>query len=176
MKILITGPQGSGKTTQAEILAKHLNLPFVGAGDLLREFAKGRSEESVKVRQDLAAGRFVDDNVLAKLMSQNLAQSRFQNGFVADGYPRSFSQLKVFDPKFDQVFYLEISDEEAEERLLRRGREDDTAEVIKERWRWYHRETDPILDYYQKLGILVVIDAGRSIEEVTREIEAKLGS
>lgn len=174
MKILITGPQGSGKTTQAEILAKKLNLPFIGAGELLRQFVENGGEGSASVKADLEDGELVDNNIIAQLMKSELSKEDCQKGFVIDGYPRAFSQLQLFAPEYDQVFYLKLSDEEAKKRLLLRGREDDNPEAIEERLKWYHEETRPVLEYYQQNGKLTTVDGDRSVKEVAAEIEGKL--
>jgi len=173
-KIMITGPQGSGKTTQAKKIAKKIDVYFVGAGDLLRQFAKESSGMAAKVKNDLESGRLVDNEIIGNLLRKTLSQPEYRKGFVADGYPRSLSQLEVYNPDYDRVVYLKVSDEEAERRLLDRSREDDTSEAIKERLSWYHKETAPLLEYYQKQKKLVTIDGERSIEEVAADIEDKL--
>lgn len=171
---MITGPQGSGKTTQAEILAKKLNLPFVGAGELLREYVEEGGKKSEEVREDLEEGHLVDDKVVASLVKDEISKEVYKEGFVADGYPRALHQLEVFSPDYDKVIYLKLSDEEAQKRLLSRGREDDTPEAIKERLSWHHEETRPLLDHYREKDCLITVNGEKSIEEVANEIEDKL--
>lgn len=175
MRIMVTGPQGSGKTTQAKILAEKLNLNFIGAGDLLREFSENESQESKEVKEKLENGQLVDDKVLAGLVEKESSGAEFKEGFVADGYPRSVSQLQIFNPQYDKVFYLKVSDKEAENRLVKRGRGDDLPELIKRRLKWYHEKTTPILNYYQDLGKLIIIDGEKDIEEVAKDIEKNVG-
>lgn len=173
-RILITGPQGSGKTTQAEIIAQKLGVAFIGAGDLLRDFAKRSNSEAKDVSKDLLQGQLVDDQVIGKLMSEQINSAEAKKGFVVDGYPRSLSQLNTYDPEYNKVIYLKISDEEAEKRLLARGREDDTLEKIRTRLSWYHEETEPILNSYRNLNILSIVNGEQPIEKVTEEIESCL--
>lgn len=174
MRIMITGAQGSGKTTQAELLSKKLGLPMVGTGTLLREFAAGDSKESLMTREALRLGQLVDDRIVCSLVEKKLNQKECRDGFVVDGYPRSPSQLKHYSPYYNQVFYIDISDEEAVNRLLKRGREDDTYQAIKERLEWYHQETKPVVDYYEKLRKLVKINGELSLNQVAEQIWDKL--
>lgn len=174
MKIVIIGPQGSGKTTQAEILAKKLNLCVIEVGTLLRKMAEGKGKKSEEIRKELNAGDLIDDRLVARLFQEEVQRANCQRGFVTDGYPRTLDQHNFFDPGFDVAFYLKLSDEEAVKRLLKRGREDDTPHSIKERLDWYHKETTPLLDYYRQQGILAIIDGDRSIEDVASQILKKL--
>src|SRR5437763_1065812 len=112
MRILITGPVGSGKTVQGEILSKELNIPLIDTGSILRELAEGDSKESEVVRKVLEQGGLVPDEIAGKLVRDRVEREDCQEGFVMDGYPRRLSQLKSFDPKFDQVFYLDVNDGE----------------------------------------------------------------
>lgn len=172
MRILIIGPQGSGKTTQAKNLAEKFNLYFASTGDLLREEVLRDSHEGRILKKSLETGQLADDRIVAKLLKEKLGGHL--QGFVLDGYPRSLDQLQYFDPQFDKVIYLEISDEEVEKRLLQRGRADDTPELIRERLRLYHELTEPVLRYYNGQRKLIRIDGRKSIEGVAREIERKL--
>lgn len=174
MKIMITGAQGSGKTTQAKLLAEKLGVCFIGTGGLLREFAQGSSPESKSVAESLKKGELADDQIVARVVRNKIDSFECQKGFVTDGFPRSLDQLKFFNPDFDKVFYLKISDEEAKKRLLLRGRADDKLEVIEERLGWYHEQVEPLLKYYQDQGRLVVIDGERSIDEIRKSIEESL--
>lgn len=170
MKILITGPQGSGKTTQAEILAAKLGLCLVGAGDLVREFSEKKHPQSAGVRSNLDRGELVDNDVIYQLVKERLAKPDCALGFVSDGYPRSEDQSAYFDPEFDKVIYLDISDQVAEERLLKRGRKDDTLELIDNRLNWYHQETEPLLKKYQPEGKLIKVDGTLPVDEISEKI------
>ncbi|MBI4036961.1 nucleoside monophosphate kinase [Candidatus Daviesbacteria bacterium] len=174
MRILVTGPQGSGKTTQAQILANKLGILLVDAGEMLRKLAEQKSLEGVEVKDELNKGELVEDEIVAGLVKEEVGKSAYQKGYVMDGYPRTMDSLKLFDPCFDQVFYLDVSDEEVEKRLLARGRSDDTPTLIRERLMLYHQNTQAVLDYYQNLGKLVKIDARGGIEQIAQEIDRKL--
>lgn len=174
MKILVTGPQGSGKTTQAASLAKKMGYCFIDVGDLLRVMAQGTSEKGQWVKEDLKQGKLVEDDIVAKLVESKTKEKACQKGFVLDGYPRTMESLQLFDPNYDQVFYLEVSDVEVEKRLIERGREDDTPQLIRERLSLFHQMTEPVLGYYQSLGKLVRINGSLAINEVEQAIEDKL--
>lgn len=174
MKILFIGPQGSGKSTQGNLLAQYLNLEYISTGDIFRKLGQDNSEEGWVVKQILDSGRLVDDQTTAKLVEKRIKGIDAQDGFIMDGYPRTLEQIKLFDPGFDKVFLLELSDEEALKRLLERGREDDTKDLILERLRIYHQLTDPILDYYRNIGLLEIIDGGGSIEEIQDNLRKKV--
>lgn len=170
MKILITGPQGSGKTTHAKIVAEKFHLCFVKTGDIVRNKALENDDDGRKLKEALDRGELADDEIIANLVEKELEKLNCRDNFVMDGYPRRLPQLKIFDPKFDRVFYLDLSDEMAVERMLKRGREDDTPDVIKERLMLYHKETEKVLAHYRQMGILIEVNAARSIEEVSGDI------
>lgn len=174
MKILFIGPQGSGKSTQGKLLAEYLGLPYVSTGDIFREMSAGNSPEGKRLKQILAEGRLVDDETTSNMVAKKLGEEEYGMGFILDGYPRTLEQIKLFDPGFNKVIFLELPDEEGIKRLLERGREDDTKESITERLRLYHNQTDPILDYYRHLGILVEIDGTGSIDEIQQRIRDRI--
>lgn len=163
MKILFVGPQGSGKSTQGKLLARFLGLPYVSTGDVFRGLGG-------EIKQILDQGKLIDDQTTSKIVEEKLKGEEYRNGFIFDGYPRTMEQIKLFDPGFDKVIYLFLSDAEAIKRLLARGREDDTEDAIAERLRNYHLQTDPVLDYYRQKGTLQKIDGLGSIEEIRRRI------
>ncbi len=169
-RILIGGPQGSGKSTQGKLLAKVLEIPYVSTGDISRELAEQDSKEGKRVKQLLAQGKFTPDDVIAKYVKDRLDQTDCSLGFVMDGYPRSLDQLKYFDPQYNKVFYLDVPDDVVVGRLVKRGREDDTQDLIQERLKIYHRLTEPVLNFYQDQGILCRIDGVATIEKIQEEI------
>ncbi len=174
MKILFIGPVGSGKSTQAQLLADKLGLPLVQTGDLLREIAQEETALGQKVKADIQNGVLVDDKTVAEIIKDRLSKDDCQNGFIVDVYPRTKEQLELFNPEFDQVFYIEIPDQVVEERLLKRGRVDDTAEVIQTRLKVYYQQTQPLLDYFQKHGILTTISGEGAVEEIQQKIRENI--
>lgn len=174
MKILVTGPQGSGKTTQAEALGEFLNLPVIDPGQMLRELAEGEDKEAIKVQEAMAKGVLVDDEIAGRVVRERLEKEDCKNGFIIDGYPREVKQLEVFDPKYDTVFYLDLSDEKAIERMVHRSRADDTPEAIKKRLEIFHQRTQPVLDYYHDLGILERIKADDNVESIQQKLRQKV--
>lgn len=170
MKILITGPQASGKTTQTHLLSKALGFCEVDSGDLIRAYAKGAEEKHKEVGAALRAGQLIDNQLAAELVKERVSFEDCKDGVVIDGYPRSLDQLKFFDPEFDKVFYLEIPDEVAVQRALRRGRVDDNPEIVRARMKIFHQKTEEVLNYYEKQGKLVKVDATLPPEQVSEKI------
>lgn len=166
MKILLIGPQGSGKSTQAELLSEYLKIPVISTGDIFRDLSQDHSEQGRMIKKILEEGSLVDNQTTSKIVEDRVKQSDCKNGFIVDGYPRTLDQIKFFDPDFNKVFYLQLSDEDAIARLLKRGRDDDTQEAVAWRLKHYHILTDPIIDYYLKRGLLTTIDGSGTIEEI----------
>jgi adenylate kinase len=170
VKVLVAGLPGSGKTTQAKIISKKLGVPLVSTGSILREIAKEKTTRAKRINEVLMSGQLVDDDLVKDLVKERVSKKDCQEGFVADGYPRSLEQLKLFDPVYDRVIYLRVSEELVEKRLLSRGRLDDKSDVIEERFEVFHHETEPLIENFKKLGILVSVDGSGSIEEVADKI------
>lgn len=174
MKILLIGPQGSGKSTQAGLLARELNLPKISTGDIFRKLAAEDSEQGREVRQIQKEGRLVDDAKTAKIVKERVREDDCKEGFIMDGYPRNLEQLRKFDPEFDIVFYLNVSKEIALERLLKRRRVDDTEESIKQRLDLYYQQTQPLLEYYKQKNILVEVSGMGDIQGIQDEIKKSI--
>jgi adenylate kinases len=185
VKILLLGPQGSGKGTQAKRLAEEYGLAHVSTGDILREEIEAGTELGKEVEPILASGGLVPDATMIRLIRECLQQDDAQNGFVLDGFPRTQPQAEALDKMLREierpltvVFALDISDESSKERLLKRaereGREDDTPEVIERRLRTYREQTEPLIEHYRTRGNLVTIHADRPIDAVFAEIQKAL--
>ena len=172
-RILLAGLPGSGKTTQAKKLADELELCVVSVGDALREMAKEDTKLGEVVKEEMSKGDFVDDALAAQVVRQKINSEACVNGFVVDGYPRSLAQIDQYDPEFNQIVFVDISSEEAERRLLSRGRMDDDLTVVKHRLKVYEEHTKPIIEYFEKLGLVKVIDGESDVDTVySRIIEA----
>lgn len=170
MKVLFIGPQGSGKSTQAKLLGEFLKIPVISTGDIFRQTATFDG----LIRKILDEGRLVDDKTTAEIVKGRLKEPDCDSGFIMDGYPRNIDQVNLFDPGFDRVIYLDVPKEEVIKRLMERGREDDTKELIERRLDLYFRQTEPLLDYYQNLGILIEVDASGDIQKIQDEIKKSI--
>ena len=174
MKIIFLGPQGSGKSTPAKMLAEKLNVPYIEMGQLLRDKKEGTDEDAKQIRDAMETGVLVTNEITMHVLDQRLKEQDTQNGFVLDGYPRNQEQMASVPEDIDQVLYVKVPDEEAVERLLKRQRADDTPDVIRKRLDVYHQETEPLLEDFSKKGILLEIDGMPTIEQIHEDISKKL--
>jgi adenylate kinase len=187
MNILLLGPQGAGKGTQAKQIAEEYGIPHVSTGDMFRAAIAAGSELGRRVEPILASGALVPDEVTVALIRERLGEGDAAAGFVLDGFPRNPAQADALDAMLEEigrplsiVLLLELDDDVARERMLKRaeieGRADDTPEVIERRLVTYHEQTEPVVDHYRATGTLVKLHAERTIPEVWAEIEAALAS
>ena len=167
MRIIILGPTGTGKSTQAEFISKMLKLKHIEAGALLRKLAK----KNKLVRNFIDKGRLVPNKIVSKLVKKEIKNSK---NFVLDGFPRTLSQLKSINIKPDLVLFLKVDKYNLIRRLFLRKREDDSKNNIEKRYRIYLKQTLPVLNHYKKMGILMTIDGNPSIKEVSKNIKKKL--
>lgn len=174
MKVIFLGSQGSGKSTQAKLLAQKLSLPYIEMGQVFRDRADNLDDLAAKIKKALASGNLVDDEVATTTLKDELKKPQFQNGYILDGYPRNSVQLAALEPDIDKVFYIKVSDEKAVERLLLRRREDDTRKALQKRLEIYHNQTEPLLAIFKQKGNLEEINGQNSIEEIHREIFKKI--
>jgi adenylate kinase len=185
MNLMVLGPQGAGKGTQAARIAAEYGIPHVSSGQMFRDAIAARTELGKEVEPLLAAGRLVPDDVTIALIRERLAEEDAAEGFVLDGFPRNLAQAEALDEMLieigrgiDAILFFDLPDDVAIERLLRRGgeenRHDDTPEVIAERLRTYHEHTEPIVEHYRVTGRLVPLHAGHAVDEVWSEIQDAL--
>jgi adenylate kinase len=182
MRILILGPQGSGKGTQAKLIAAAHGAPHVATGDILRAAVAEGTELGLRVGPILESGDLVPDDLMIDLIRARLAD---EDGFVLDGFPRTVPQAEALDSMLEEigkpldvVLLLEVSDDVSLERMLGRraeeGRSDDAPDVIRNRLRLYHELTEPVVERYRREGVLVAVDGERTVDEVAVGIEAAL--
>jgi len=175
LKVLLSGPQGSGKSTQAVLLAQDLEVPYIQLGEILRTIALVEDSQIAKtIREAISQGKLAPSDTVAKFVNKRLSQADCRRGFVLDGFPRSAKDIENLNQKLDKVIYLKISEDEGIKRLLARGRADDRQDLIKERLKNYHSETQPILDYFAKLGILIEVDGEKTVAQIHQDIVQKL--
>jgi adenylate kinase len=181
MNLLLLGPQGAGKGTQAKRIAAEYGIPHVSTGDMFRSAIAAGTPLGLRVKPILAAGGLVPDELTIALIRDRLAQEDAAPGFVLDGFPRNMRQAEALDAMLEEIGWrldialeLQLDDATAVARLLGRaekeGRTDDTHDVIQRRLEVYHRDTEPLVEYYRARGILVPIHADRSVDEVFAEI------
>jgi len=168
------GPQGSGKSTQAKLLAEKLALPHLQTGDLFRKIAVGEDALAKRIKQTLDEGKLVPDKEYNQILGNEIVKPEYRNGFVIDGSPRTLAQASSLPFEPDKVFYLNVSDEENINRLSKRGRADDTPELINKRLGLYHEQTEPVLEYYRQKNILQEVDGERSIEAIFEDIKGRV--
>lgn len=182
MKLVFLGPPGSGKGTQAKVLAEKLGIPHISLGDILREEVRAQSEIGKQAKECMNAGKLVPNELTIELTRQRIAKPDCGPGFILDGYPRSDAQAKALEDMglcLDKVVYFRLAEEEAVKRLLLRagleGRADDNEAAIRTRFEVYAEQTKPLIERYLKAGKLVELDASGSIEEILNKLLAIVG-
>ncbi|HYY02580.1 MAG TPA: adenylate kinase [Gaiellaceae bacterium] len=185
LNVLLLGPQGAGKGTQAKRISTEFAIPHIASGEILRAEMAAGTELGRRVKDVYDRGDLVSDDLMIELIRARLAQPDTDSGFVLDGFPRTTIQAEALDAMFAEigrsfsvVFALQVPDSVAFERLRRRaeleGRADDTDDAIRRRLETYHRETEPLIEYYRARGNLVPIHGDRSEGEVFAEIQQAL--
>ena len=184
MNVLVLGPQGSGKGTQAKRIADERGIPHVSTGEMFRALDDA-TPLGHEVNEIMARGDLVPDEITIRMIRERLADEDARTGFILDGFPRNLAQAEALDVMLDEIgrtldaiFFFDLDDETAKERALGRarqeGRIDDSPESIARRLALYHEQTKPVVEYYRTTGKLVPLHASRSIEEVSDEIEKAL--
>ena len=186
-RLVIMGPQGSGKGTQAARLAARLGVPAISTGDIFRANVKGGTELGVRAKAIIDAGDLVPDEITNAMVRDRLRLVDAEEGFILDGYPRNAAQVVALDgmlaelgSELDAVIELSASREELLARLARRavieGRADDTEEVISKRLAIYDQQTAPLTRGYAERGLLVQVDGLGDVDEVTERLVSALGA
>lgn len=191
MHIVFYGPEGSGKGTQAELLAQKLGVPVLVSGDLVRDAAaKDKGIIGDVCRKSLQEGKYVADSEMFVLWKQRLKEEDAKRGWIMDGFPRNIDQAKFlmdkvekYGYKIDKTFYLKISPEESMKRLLKRGRKlhegnselHDSPDRIKQRLSMYYQGEKAVLEYFKKMGILEEVNGEQEIDEIHKDILGRLG-
>lgn len=177
MRIVLFGPPGSGKGTQAATLKERLAVPHISTGDLLRAAVKAGSELGLKVKSVMDAGQLVSDDLMLDLLEDRFAQDDARAGFILDGYPRNLAQANALDAMLERIgqpldmaLLLEVPHELIVERLAGRaaaeGRKDDDPDTVRARLNVYAEQTAPVADFYRQRGQLTELDGTGSVDEV----------
>jgi adenylate kinase len=185
MRLIILGPPGAGKGTQAARIASTYQIPAISTGDIFRANIKNETPLGLQVKEVLASGGYVTDDITNAIVRDRLFEDDAEQGFLLDGYPRTAAQVETLDEilaehghQLEAVLELTVDEDAVVERLLKRaeteGREDDTEEVIRERQAIYRRETAPLTEVYSARGLLVQVDGMGSVDEVFDRIAAAL--
>ena len=183
MNLILFGPPGAGKGTQSKYLVKKLNGFQISTGDMLRDEIKNNSEIGKKIINDMNDGKFVNDEIVNKLIKKVIFDPRKKNKLIFDGYPRSLSQAKNLDEllnnsdqNIDYIFFLNVNKatimERIEKRKILEKRLDDDSATILKRYDTYMETTRPVLDFYSKNSNFYEIDGSLEIDEITAKIDS----
>jgi adenylate kinase len=178
-RLIFLGAPGAGKGTQAKTLADAWEVPHVSTGDILRAAVAGQTLLGNQAQAYMDRGDLVPDQLVVDLIQERLHKPDAEKGWILDGFPRTVPQATFLDDLLtkigqpcDQAVNLDVPDEVLVERLLSRGRADDTEEVIRNRLKVYHKQTAPLIDFYRVRGKLASVNGNRSMDEVTAELKS----
>ncbi len=180
MKIILLGVQGSGKSTQGNLLSESLKVPYLSTGHIFRQLAQEDTPLGKEIKKLMTKGYLIPDDKTLEIVTDYLSRPEYQNGFILDGYPRNLSQAESFPTGIDKVVYINVSDEEARRRIEGRNdnkeqtRPDDTPEAITRRIGIFHKFTKPLLEYYKNKRALIEISGEQAPENINKEIIRKL--
>lgn len=181
MRLIMMGPPGAGKGTQAKFVAEHFGIPAISTGDIFRANVSQGTPLGVEAKRYMDAGEYVPDEVTNRMVRNRIGEADADPGFLLDGYPRTLAQVEELDDmigatghRLDAVVVLTVVEEELVGRLLQRaqveGRADDTEDVIRRRQEVYTEQTAPLIDVYRSRGLLVEVDGMGDVDVVTKRI------
>ena len=181
MRIILFGPPGCGKGTQATFISEALAIPHLSTGDMLRSAVSSGSEIGLKAKNIMESGGLVSDQIVLSIVEERIAKDDCKKGFILDGFPRTVNQAEKLDlllstnNKLDYVLRIKVDEEEIIKRLIDRAREDDKPDIIKNRFKTYNLETQPLIPFYEERKILFNINGMQEIEKVSEDIKKVIG-
>ena len=192
MRIILLGPPGAGKGTQAVLLGERLGIPQISTGDMLRAAVAAGTPVGLKAKAVMDRGDLVSDDIVIGIIADRIEEQDAKGGFILDGFPRTVAQAEAFDRiladkglKLDSVIEFKVNEAELVERIVRRAkdteargepvRKDDNPEVFKTRLEAYRNQTAPLSAYYERTGMLRTVDGMKPIDDVTQAIRGILG-
>jgi adenylate kinase len=178
MKIILIGIQGSGKSTQGNMLRDKLGIEYLSSGHIFRQMAKEKTPLGRYMKETLNAGVLISDEKTIPIIEEYLAKPEYAKGYILDGFPRTTKQAEDFSNGVDKVIYLKVSDKEALWRLSGRVedgiREDNTLAAIRKRIQSFHDFTEPVIEFYRQKGNLIEVDGEQEIDAIHKEIMSHL--
>jgi adenylate kinase len=177
MKLLFIGPPGAGKGTQAARVAARLGIPHVSTGEMFRHHVGEDTDLGRQVKVIMEAGDYVPDSITVAMLEDRIAQPDAAAGFILDGFPRTLPQVDALDALIgeaglDRVVLFMVNEDELAERMLSRGRDDDTEETIRTRFKIYNEQTEPLIALYRQREVVVEVDGMGEIDEITERVLA----
>jgi adenylate kinase len=168
MKIILIGIQGSGKSTQGNLLALELGISYLATGQIFRQLAQEDTELGKYIKDTMNAGYLIPDEKTIEIITQYLSRPEYEKGYILDGFPRTLKQAEAFANGVDYVVYYEVSDAEALRRISLRnsGRADDNTAAIQRRIELFHQFTKPVIEFYRSQQKLIEVDGEQSIEQI----------
>jgi len=181
MRMILMGPPGAGKGTQAQVVAERYSIPAISTGDIFRKNASEGTELGIQAQRFMDAGEYVPDELTNLMVRNRIDEPDAERGFLLDGYPRTLAQVEELDGMIkhtghvlDAVVVLTVDKEELVQRLLQRaeteGRADDTEDVVRRRQEVYHDQTAPLIDVYRDRGLMIEVDGMGEVDEVSQRI------
>ncbi len=181
MKLVLLGIQGSGKSTQGNLLSKKLHIPYLSTGHIFRELSKEHTPLGRHIKEVLHAGALVSDSRTLHIVKDYLKRPEYEKGYILDGFPRTLKQAEEFEEDINDVVYLEVSDKEALWRLSYREedeeaeeRDDETLAAVRNRIEQFHTHTKPVLEYFHQKRLLIEVNGEQPVEKIHEEIMNKL--